>query len=61
VRAEPTKLELKAPGIKPLTLRFDEALSTFAFKFNLRRYSKAVPDSITANQVRWVVTVPAIW
>jgi len=29
---------LKAPGSNLLTLNFDEPLSTFAFKFNLRRY-----------------------
>ena len=29
---------LKAPGTKRLKLKYDEPLSNFAFKFNLRRY-----------------------
>jgi hypothetical protein len=29
---------LKGPGAKHLTLKSDELLSNFAFKFNLRRY-----------------------
>jgi hypothetical protein len=32
---------LKAPGTKRLKLESDEPLSSFAFKFNLRRYSLA--------------------
>jgi len=32
---------LKAPGTKRLKLKYDEVLSRFAFKFNLRRYIKA--------------------
>ena len=35
------KPELKAPGTNLLTLHYDEPLSTFAFKFNLRRYNMA--------------------
>jgi hypothetical protein len=35
-RIEPA---LKAPGIHLLTLKYDEPLSTFAFNFNLRRYT----------------------
>ena len=35
------KPKLKAPGTKRLTLKCDEPLSSFAFKFNLRRYSEA--------------------
>jgi hypothetical protein len=30
---------LKAPGTKSLRLKHDELLSSFAFKFSLRRYS----------------------
>jgi hypothetical protein len=30
--------KLKAPGTKHLKLEFDELLSSFAFKFSLRRY-----------------------
>jgi hypothetical protein len=34
------KPTLKAFGITLLKLKYDEPLSEFAFKFNLRRYSK---------------------
>jgi len=34
------KSKSKAPGTKRLTLNCDEPLSSFAFKFNLRRYTK---------------------
>jgi len=33
------KPKLKAPGTKRLKLEYDELLSTFAFKSNLRHYS----------------------
>jgi hypothetical protein len=33
---------LKTPGIKRLKLSYDEPPSSFAFKFNLRRYAKVV-------------------
>jgi hypothetical protein len=33
---------LKAPGAKCLKLRHDDSLSSFGFKFNLRRYSEDV-------------------
>jgi hypothetical protein len=33
------KPKLKAPGTKRLTLKCDEPLSSFAFKYNLRRYT----------------------
>jgi hypothetical protein len=33
------KLTLKAPGTKRLKLDYDEPLSNFAFKFNLRCYT----------------------
>jgi hypothetical protein len=39
VQVDPMKLTLKLPGTKRLKLEFDELLSSFAFKFNLRRYS----------------------
>jgi len=32
---------LKAPGTMRLTLKCDELLSSFAFKYNLRRYNKS--------------------
>ena len=30
---------MKAPGTKRLNLKYDELLSSFTFKFNLRRYN----------------------
>jgi hypothetical protein len=39
VQVDPVKLTLKAPGSKRLTLKYDGLISTFAFNFNLRRYS----------------------
>ena len=38
---DPVEPTLKAPGNKRLKQPHDEALSSFAFKFNLRRYSMA--------------------
>jgi structural maintenance of chromosome 1 len=37
VQLDPTKPALTAPESKPLNLQYDEVLSSFAFKFNLRR------------------------
>ena len=41
VHVDPIKPTLRAPGIKRLKLKCDKLRSTFAFKFNLRRYTKA--------------------
>ena len=41
VQVEPIKPMLKAPGTKCLNLKCDKLLSSFAFNFNLRRYSLA--------------------
>jgi hypothetical protein len=40
VQVDPIKPTLKAPGTKRLKLTYDQLLATFAFKFNLRRYSQ---------------------
>ena len=37
VQVDTVKFVLKAPGTKRLILKYDEPLSSFAFKFNLRR------------------------
>jgi hypothetical protein len=42
VQVDPIKPTLKAPGTKRLKLDYDEPLSEFAFKFNLRRYNTVV-------------------
>jgi hypothetical protein len=39
VQVDPINLILKAPGTKCLTLKYDEPLSNFGFRFNLRRYT----------------------
>ena len=49
VQADPVKPTLKAPGIELSKLKYDESLTTFAFKFNLRRYKwdkYIVPQSL---------------
>jgi len=45
VQIDPIKPTLKAPGSKRLKLNCDELLSSFAFKFNVRRYT-SVGDRI---------------
>ena len=41
VQVDPIKPTLKAPGTQRLKLKYDNPLSSFAFKFNLRRYTQA--------------------
>ena len=41
MQVEPMKPALKAPGIELLKLEYGNPLSSFGFKSNLRRYSKA--------------------
>ena len=41
MQIDPIKSMLKPPGTKHLKLKCDMLLSTFAFKFNLHRYSEA--------------------
>ena len=44
---------LKVPGSMLLKLIYDEPLSTFAFKFNLRRYTEGwTSDEVPAPTVR---------
>jgi hypothetical protein len=43
------KPELKAPGDNCLPLKHDKLLSSFAFKFNLRRYH--AEDSIPSQKI----------
>ena len=40
MQLDPIKPTLKAPGTERLKLIYDELLSSFAFNFNLRRYSQ---------------------
>jgi len=39
VQVEPIKSKLKPPGTERLKQKYDNLLSRFAFKYNLRRYS----------------------
>jgi hypothetical protein len=39
VQVDPIKPTLKAPGTDRLKLNYEELLSNFGFKFDLRRYS----------------------
>jgi hypothetical protein len=49
VQVDPIEATLKAPGIKRLKLMRDDPLSNFAFKFSLRRYTKATsPEKAAA-------------
>jgi hypothetical protein len=38
---------LRAPGSKRLKLEYDKLLSSFAFKFNLRRYNEDKQPTVT--------------
>jgi len=49
VHVDPIKPTLRAPGIKRLNLKCDKLRSTFAFKFNLRRYNEEGQDVFTYN------------
>ena len=50
MQVDPIKPTLKAPGTERLKLEYDIPLSSFAFKFNLRRYNenktKAAQDEL---------------
>jgi hypothetical protein len=43
VQVDPIEPTLKAPGTNRLKVKYHKVLSSFAFKFNLRRY-RTVPD-----------------
>ena len=43
MQVDPIKPTLKAPGTKRLKLTYHKLLSSFAFKFNLRRYLEVAP------------------
>ena len=53
MQVDPVKPTLKAPGIKLLKLECDKPLSNFAFKFNLRRYIKAIDREMLAFLSRY--------
>ena len=39
VQVDPIKPTLKALGLRPLKVKYNDLLSKFAFKYNLRRYN----------------------
>jgi hypothetical protein len=53
VQVDPIKPMLKAPGTKRLKLKHDKTLSSFAFNFNLRRYSKGLVVASASGRVTW--------
>jgi hypothetical protein len=55
------KPQLKAPGTKRLTVKCDEPLSSFAFKFSLRRYSKGMRPWEAEGVSRTLVELDSIY
>ena len=47
MQVDPIKTTLKAPGTERLKLKYEELLSNFGFKFNLRRYTKDKAEPAT--------------
>ena len=52
MQVDPIKPKLKPPRTKRLKLDYDELLSNFAFKFNLRRYIKGF-KSFDVSTLTW--------
>ena len=61
VQVEPMKRVLKAPGTKHLKAQYDALFSSFAFKFNLRRYNadSTLPPSYDAQLHRLFTAQPS--
>ena len=53
MQVDPTKPTLKPLGRQLLKLKYDKQLSNFAFKFNLRRYIMALPETSNQWQFFW--------
>jgi hypothetical protein len=53
VQLDPMQPTLKAPISKRLKLTYDDLLSNFAFKFNLRRYAGGWPGAPCASRCHW--------
>ena len=49
MQLDPIKPTLKAPGSKRLKLHYDASLSTFAFRFNLRRHKAAKFEAMSVK------------
>jgi hypothetical protein len=48
VQVDPIKPPLKAPGLQRFKVKYDKLLSSFGFKFNLRRYIMAARKKAVA-------------
>jgi len=48
VQVDPIKSTLKPPGTQHLKAKYDKLLSNFAFKFNMRPYTKAAAAKAAA-------------
>ena len=55
MQVEPVKPKLKAPGTKRLKLYYDKLPSSFAFNFNLRRYTSAARCSAAGSGLNGAV------
>jgi hypothetical protein len=55
VQVDSTRPTLKPTGTKPLKLKYDIPLSNYAFKFNLRCYSKVY--ELATQQIRDIDTI----
>ena len=51
VQVGPIKPTLQAPGAKHLKLTYDKMLSSFAFNFNLRRYTAGTTAAAMTNVI----------
>ena len=58
VQVHPMNPKLKLPGTKHLKLKCDALLSTYAFKFNLRRYRTGCPSPSTVGRCRLTLSNP---
>jgi len=57
VQVDPIKPAYKAPGIKLLTLKYDNPLSSSAFEFNLRRYIQATAIGALQRAGQYVLSL----
>ena len=58
MQVHPIKPKLKPPGTKRLKLGYEELISNFAFKFNLRHYTMGfnrvhITQQVESSVARW--------
>jgi len=61
VQVDPIKPRLKAPGYGRLKLKYDNLLSSFAFKFNLRRYNVEMCVDASCDLSNCKITLDYQW